>query len=160
MLVGFLVPSTSYGAYADMIRVTDLNNLRAEACQVIAKAIIESYEDHDYLFQEVLLKRFSILKNGKESPPSNAIEKAVDLHATRIIGSSGFQKCIQYLWKGWVAQDVNDPMQFVSYKEMANKSWWVHFDHDRIRAPRYQNLFQILVSLVYLILYTIAINTV
>ncbi|CCX05149.1 hypothetical protein FPQ18DRAFT_402306 [Pyronema domesticum] len=138
----------------------DLNNLRAEACQVIAKTIIESYEDHDYLFQEVLLKRFSILKNGKESPPSNVIEKAVDLHATRIIGSSGFQKCIQYLWKGWVAQDVNDPMQFVSYKEMANKSWWVHFDHDRIRAPRYQNLFQILVSLVYLILYTIAINTV
>lgn len=143
-----------------MIWVTDLNNLRAEACQVIAKTIIESYEDHDYLFQEVLLKRFSILKNGKESPPSNVIEKAVDLHATRIIGSSGFQKCIQYLWKGWVAQDVNDPMQFVSYKEMANKSWWVHFDHDRIRAPRYQNLFQILVSLVYLILYTIAINTV
>jgi len=36
----------------------------------------------------------------------------------------------------------------------------VHFDHDRIRAPKYQNYFQVLVSVLYLILYTIAINTV
>lgn len=138
----------------------DLNNLRAEACQVIAKLIIESHEDHDYLFQEVLLKRFSILKNGKESAPTNAVEKAVDLHATRVIGSSGYQKCIQYIWKGWVAQDLDDPMQFTSYKHIANKDFWVHFDHDRIRAPRYQNMFQIVVSVLYLTLYTISINTI
>ncbi|KAA8910563.1 hypothetical protein FN846DRAFT_939075 [Sphaerosporella brunnea] len=138
----------------------DLDNLRAEACQVIAKMIIESCEDHDYLFQEVLLKRFSVLKNGKESMPTNSVEKAVDLHATRVISSSGYQKCIQYLWKGWVAQDLSDPMQFTSYRHIANKSFWVHFDHDRIRAPRYQNMFQIIVSALYLILYTISINTV
>jgi hypothetical protein len=108
----------------------------------------------------VLLKRFSILKNGQETPPTNAIEKAVDLHATRVIGSSGYQKCIQYLWKGWVSQDQDDPMQFTPYKHISNKNFWVHFDHDRIRAPRYQNMFQIIVSALYLILYTIAINTI
>lgn len=140
---------------------TDLNNLRAAACQVIAKAIIESCEDdQDYLFQDMLLKRFSILKNGQESPPSNAIEKAVDNHATRIIGSSGFQKCIQYLWKGWVVHDPDDPVQFTSYKHIASKSFWVHFDHDRVRAPKYQNMFQVMVSVLYLILYTAAVNTV
>jgi hypothetical protein len=112
------------------------------------------------LFQEVLLKRFSILKNGKESMPSNAIEKAVDLHATTIISSSGYQKCIRYLWKGWVAQDLDNPMQFTKYKQIANKKYWVHFDHDRIRAPRYQNMFQITVSVLYLMLYTISINTI
>lgn len=70
----------------------DLNILRAEACQVIAKRIIEECEDQDYLFQEMLLQRFSILRNGEESTPANAVERAIDLHATRIIGSSGFQK--------------------------------------------------------------------
>jgi len=126
---------------------------------VIAKAIIETDEDHDYVFQEILLKRYSILRNGKESTPSNVIEKAIDLHATRIIGSSGFQKCIQWLWRGWIAQDLNDPMQFTPYKNMADKNFWVHFDHDRIRAPRYQNMFQVLISVLYLTLYTISINT-
>lgn len=70
----------------------DLNLLRAEACQVIAKRIIESCENQDYLFQEMLLQRFSVLRNGQESTPANVLERAIDLHATRIIGSSGFQK--------------------------------------------------------------------
>jgi hypothetical protein len=138
----------------------DLNLLRAQACQVVAKKIIESTEDQQYLFQEVLLQRFSILKNGKQSTPTNVIEKAIDLHATRVIGSSGYQKCIQYLWKGWLVQDLKDPTKFTDYKDVANKKYWAHFDHDRIRAPMYQNIFQIGVSFVYLVLYTIAINTV
>ncbi|KAI5781481.1 hypothetical protein EDC01DRAFT_752425 [Geopyxis carbonaria] len=139
----------------------DLNVLRAEACQVIAKQLIESEEDkQDYVFQEVLLKRYSIVKNGEESSPSSAVEKAIDLHATRVIGSSGFQKCINYLWRGWVVQDLDDPMKFVEYKQVANKSFWAHFDHDRLRAPKYQNMFQVLISMLYLILYTVSINTV
>ncbi|KAF8477351.1 hypothetical protein BDZ91DRAFT_709107 [Kalaharituber pfeilii] len=138
----------------------DLNVLRAEACQVIAKKIIESTEDQTYLFQNILLQRFSILKNGVETKPTNAIEKAIDLHATRVIGSSGYQKCITYLWKGWLIQDPDDPSRFTRYKEVDNKSYWAHFQHDRIRAPAYQNAFQIFISFVYLLLYTIAINTV
>lgn len=63
-------------------------------------------------------------------------------------------------WKGWLVQDVDDPSQFISYKDAANKSWWVHFEHDRIRAPKYQNMIQVLISVLYLILYTIAVNTV
>lgn len=72
---------------------------------------IESTEDHEYLFSGILLQKFSILKNGEETTPTNgrhcvyfmrqetdsglAIEKAIDLHATRVIGSSGYQKvCI------------------------------------------------------------------
>ncbi|RPB28956.1 hypothetical protein L211DRAFT_881447 [Terfezia boudieri ATCC MYA-4762] len=138
----------------------DLNVLRAEACQVIAKKIIESTEDQEYLFSGILLQKFSILKNGEETTPANAVEKAIDLHATRVIGSSGYQKCITYLWKGWLVRDSKDPSQFTSYKDVANKSYWAHFQHDRMRAPVYQNAFQIFVSFVYLLLYTIAINTV
>lgn len=109
---------------------------------------------------EVLLQRFSILRNGVESTPSNVIERAVDLHATRVIGSSGYQKCIGYLWKGWLAQDLEDPTRFCGYKNVANKSFWAHFDHDRIRAPKFQNAFQVLISFFYLGLYTVAINTI
>ncbi|KAF8439216.1 hypothetical protein BGX38DRAFT_1208331 [Terfezia claveryi] len=138
----------------------DLNVLRAEACQVIAKKIIESTEDQEYLFSGILLQKFSILKNGEETTPANAVEKAIDLHATRVIGSSGYQKCITYLWKGWLVPDSKDPSRFTSYKDVANKSYWAHFQHDRMRAPVYQNAFQIFVSFVYLLLYTIAINTV
>ncbi|KAL7274333.1 Calcium channel yvc1 [Rhizina undulata] len=139
----------------------DLNALRAEACQVIAKRIIEGYDDdQDFLFQEVLLKRYSILRNGEESIPANVVERAVDLHALRVIGSSGFQKCISYIWKGWIAQDLEDPTQFTPYSHIANKSFWAHFDHDRLRAPKYQNAFQVFVSIIYLTLYTVAINTV
>lgn len=65
-----------------------------------------------------------------------------------------------YLWRGWLAQDLNDPTHFCAYKNVANKSFWVHFDHDRIRAPKFQNGFQVLISFVYLGLYTAAINSV
>ena len=50
-------------------------------------------------------------------------------------------------------------MKFTGYRHIANKSFWVHFDHDRIRAPKYQNIFQLMISCFYLIIYTIAINT-
>lgn len=90
----------------------------------------------------------------------NVIEKAVDLHAVRVIGSSGYQKCINYLWRGWLVQDENDPSVFVDYKDKDNPKFFAHMDPDRMRAPRNQNAAQMLLSLVYLVLYTAAINSV
>lgn len=88
------------------------------------------------------------------------MERAVDLHALRVIGSSGYQKCIKYLWHGWLCQDENDPTNFVEYKERGNTSYWAHLNPDRMRAPIYQNTCQIFFSLLYLALYTAVINTV
>ncbi|KAL2120141.1 hypothetical protein VTJ04DRAFT_4167 [Mycothermus thermophilus] len=138
----------------------DLHNLRAVACEVIAKKLIESEEDIDYLLHDVLLKRYSILVNGKPTHPCNVIEKAVDLHALRVIGSSGYQKCINYLWRGWLVQDEDDPSTFVDYKDKANTSYIAHLDPNRMRAPMYQNAVQMLVSFIYLGLYTVAMNSV
>jgi hypothetical protein len=139
---------------------SDLHDVRAIACEVIAKHVIESEEDQDYLMQEVLLKRYSILRDGEETEPANVIERAVDLHALRVIGSSGYQKCVNWLWKGWLHQDDKDAGSFVAYREKANTRYWVHLNPDRMRAPRYQNALQILISLAYLALYTGAVNTV
>ncbi|KAI1367248.1 hypothetical protein F5Y08DRAFT_299242 [Xylaria arbuscula] len=138
----------------------DLHQLRATACEVIAKQIIETEEDMIYLLHSVLLKRYSIVVDGEPTPPVNAVEKAVDLHALRVIGSSGYQKCLSYLWKGWLVQDEDDPASFVDYKDRDNTSFWPHLDPDRMRAPVYQNAFLLLTSVAYLALYTGAINTI
>jgi hypothetical protein len=138
----------------------DLHDVRAIAAEMMAKRIIEAEEDMDYLFEEVLLKRYSILVDGEPTEPANAVEKAVDLHAVTVIGSSGYQKCIAYLWRGWIVQDDEDPTRFVQFENKTNTNLWAHLDPDRMRVPRYQNWVQIIFSLIYLGLYTGAINTI
>ena len=138
----------------------DLHNLRATACEVLAKLIIESEENAEHLLHSVLLKRYSILVDGHPTHPVNVIEKAVDLHALRVIGSSGYQKCINFLWRGWLVQDENDPATFIDYRDKDNTSYCAHLDPDRMRSPMYQNATQMLVSFAYLGLYTVAMNTV
>lgn len=127
---------------------------------VLKAASIENEEDTDYLMHSVLLKRYAILIDQEPTLPSNVIEKAVDLHALRVIGSSGYQKCISYLWRGWLVQDEDDPSSFVEYHGRDNTSFISHLDPDRMRAPMYQNAAQMLLSLLYLVLFTIAINTI
>ncbi|KAI9934328.1 hypothetical protein MW887_005403 [Aspergillus wentii] len=117
---------------------SDLHECRALACEVIAKRIIESEEDEDFLFKEALLKRYSIFVDGEETYPANVIERSVDLHALR---------------------DGN-PTNFVEYHNKDNTDFWSHFHPDRMKTPLYQNMCQILFSLVYLALYTGVINTV
>ncbi|KAL1585544.1 hypothetical protein WHR41_05689 [Cladosporium halotolerans] len=138
----------------------ELHELRAEACEVIAKKIIEAEDDMTFLMQDILLKRYSIVVDGEDTKPVNAVEKAVDLHAVRVIGSSGYQKCVSYLWRGWLVQDDDDPSRFVDYRKKANTDYWAHFDPDRMRVPLYQNAVQIAFSLIFLGLYTGAINTI
>lgn len=138
----------------------DLHDVRATACEILAKQLIELEEDQEYLLQSLLLKRYSILIAGEETEPANAIERAVDLHALRVIGSSGYQKCISYLWKGWLVQDDQYPSNFIPWEGKANTGYWSHFDPDRMRAPQYQNAVQIFFSILYLALYTGAINTI
>ncbi|PYH97381.1 potassium ion channel Yvc1 [Aspergillus ellipticus CBS 707.79] len=139
---------------------SDLHERRALACEVIAKRMIETEEDQDTLLVQVLLKRYSIFIDGEETMPANVIERAVDLHALMVIGSSGYQKCIRYLWNGWFCQEEGNPTNFVPYQERDNTSFAVHFHPDRMRAPLYQNICQIFFSLVFLGIYTQVINTV
>ena len=138
----------------------DLHDVRATACEIVAKQIIESEEDEDFLLSKTLLQRYSIEVNGDETEPANVIERAVDLHALTVIGSSGYQKCIKYLWKGWIQQDDKNAGNFVDYKDRANTSYWVHLNPDRMRAPMYQNAVQMLISFIFLALFTGAVNTI
>jgi hypothetical protein len=121
---------------------------------------IENEEDEKYLLLDCLLKRYSIMLDGEETEPANAVERAVDLHALHVIGSSGYQKCINYLWRGWLSQDDKDPSNFIEYKDKASQDYWTHFNPDRMRTPVYQNVVQVSISLIYLAMFTGAINTI
>ncbi|KIN00570.1 hypothetical protein OIDMADRAFT_104433 [Oidiodendron maius Zn] len=138
----------------------DLHNGRAIAAEIIAKRLIEAEEDQDHLLGDILLKRYSIVVGNQETAPANVIERAVDLHALWVTGSSGYQKCVNYLWRGWLVQDDNDPTAFVDYRKRDDTRYWVHVHPDRMRAPIYQNATQIIFSIIYLALYSQAIGTV
>ena len=121
---------------------------------------IESEEDQDYVQREILLRRFSYVRHGHETPRANVIERAVDTHALRVIGASGYQKCIVYLWRGWLVQDDLDPTHFVHYNQRSSTDYWDHFDPNRMRVPQYQNALQALFSVLYLIFYSQVINSI
>ncbi|VVT56764.1 uncharacterized protein SAPINGB_P005254 [Magnusiomyces paraingens] len=137
----------------------DLFGLRASAAESIAQRLIDSQEDERYLFRDMLCQRYSITLNGEDSDPASALELAVDLHSTPVISSGGYQRCIKWLWNGWIVQSVEDPDEYVFYKSLGVTDWQVHFDPDRLKTPKYQNYVQLFFCLLYLLLYTLTINT-
>lgn len=137
----------------------DLYSLRAKAAQVLAANIIELERDDEYLFLGILCHRYVINLNDVDATPVSALELAVDMHLTIVISSSGYQRCIKWLWRGWIVQSSKDPQSYVLYKGIASHSIRTHFDPDRIKTPAYQNNLEILFSVVYLVLYTFILNT-
>ncbi|ODV96026.1 hypothetical protein PACTADRAFT_49446 [Pachysolen tannophilus NRRL Y-2460] len=136
----------------------ELYTARAFAAQQLAKIIIENERDERYLFISMLCQRYSINSNNKDLPPKNALEAAVDMHSTIVISSSGYQRCIKWLWRGYIIQSSSHPSKYIMYNASGNANFSVHFNPDRIKTPFYQNTLEIIFSLIYLFLYTIIIN--
>lgn len=136
----------------------ELFSLRAVAAQTIAAIVIENEKDDKYLFLGMLCHRYSVNLKGVNSEAFNALEMAVDMHSTIVISSSGFQRCIKWLWRGWIVQSSKNPHAYVLYKGVASSSIRTHFDPDRIKTPLYQNIIEIIFSFIYLILFTIVLN--
>ena len=107
----------------------------------------------------MLCHRYTICVNGVDATPVSALEMAVDMHSTIVIGSSGYQRCIKWLWRGWIIQSSTDPHSYVLYKGAASQSFRTHFDPARIKTPLYQNILEIFLSIIYLIIFTIVVNT-
>lgn len=137
----------------------ELYSLRALTAQTIAAIIIEREKRDKYLFLNMLCHRYTICVNGVDATPVSALEMAVDMHSTIVIGSSGYQRCIKWLWRGWIIQSSTDPHSYVLYKGAASQSFRTHFDPARIKTPLYQNILEIFLSIIYLIIFTIVVNT-
>uniref|UniRef100_A0A060T1U1 ARAD1A02750p n=1 Tax=Blastobotrys adeninivorans TaxID=409370 RepID=A0A060T1U1_BLAAD len=140
-----------------------LYDLRGLAAEYLAKRLIERQEDEYYLFKYMLCQRYTITLYGRDVKPANALELAVDLHATVVIASSGFERCMKWIWRGWILQnDPNDPetgcCDYVVYQGLNDTRFSAHFDPDRIKTPKYQNYLQLAFSIVFLAIYTLSIN--
>lgn len=138
---------------------SDLYTSRNIAAQQIAKIIIEEEEDEHYLFIEMLCRRYTINLNDKDSDPASALELSVDLHSTIVIGSSGYQKCVKWIWRGWIVQSDKDPTKYELYTGISKPGVWNHYDADRIKTPKYQNMVQIFISVIYLVIYSVIVNS-
>lgn len=137
----------------------DLYATRHLAAETIAAVLIGEEQDDRYLFLSMLCHRYSINLNDEDSAPENALELAVDMHCDGVITSPGYQRCIKWLWRGWIVQSSHDPSEYVLFKGTSKTSFWYHFEPERISTPYYQNILAILFSLVYLVIYTVIVNT-
>lgn len=145
---------------AEELHSAHLYELRSVAAQHLCRVIIEHEEgiDLQFLFMEMLLRRYVINENDEDSEPASALELAADMHATVVIGSSGFQRCLKWLWRGWIIQSREDASIFVKDESIASSSFRDHFDPERIKTPMYQNILQIIFSFLFLVLYTAVVN--
>ena len=140
---------------------SDLNELRAVAAEVIAKRIIEREEDTDLVYSDWLLRRYSILDAGGEpTDPKSAIELAIDIHVPRVLSSSAATTVIDMIWDGraMVKYSADDSLRF-SIASTERRTFWQSFRAERATVPRYQNALLILQNVVFLVLYTISVNS-
>lgn len=138
---------------------SELHQLRSTTSQIIASKIIDYFNKDDfYLFKYLLCEKFVINTRNQDNEPVNAIELAIDLHSTIVISSKGFQRCIKWIWKGWIIPSNLDPNEFIFYQDVSNSSVMVHFNPNRLKSPVYQNKIEIIFSLLYLINFTIIVN--
>ncbi|GMF51230.1 unnamed protein product [[Candida] boidinii] len=137
----------------------ELYNLRSLVAQTLAVMIIENEKDDKYLFISMLCHRIIINLHDSDASPQSALELAVDMHSTIVISCSGFQRCIKWLWRGWIVQSQADPSDYVLYKGLSSPNFIDHFNPERIKTPMYQNALEIFFSIVYLLIYTYIVNT-
>lgn len=138
---------------------TELYGVRQVAAENIAAKLIDRELDAKYLFLSLLCHRYSINLNDVDADPENVLELAVDMHSTIIISSGGYQRCIKWLWRGWIVQSSQDPSEYVLFMGIPNTTFSSHFDPDRIKTPLYQNILEIIFSFLYLFVFTIIVNT-
>lgn len=139
----------------------DVHVLRAVACEVIAKRLIETQEDEEFLYAEMLLRRYSILNGGRETDPKSLVELAVDAHITRVVASGPYTNVMQRVWNGdYIVKYADDEsLQFSPAPTRHKAGFLSHFRIIRANVPRYQNALQILLSIAFLSLYTATVNT-
>lgn len=160
VLFCLLTVTNWYGQLSELnLHDSEIYLSRYNACEQLGKYIIESQKDETYLFIQMLCRRYSIYLHDEDTVPVSALELAVDRHSITIISSSGYQRCMKWLWRGWIVQSARDPQSYVIYEEVAKSKISAHFSPNRLKTPMYQNYIEIFISVLYLILFTYVLNT-
>ncbi|KAK4688082.1 hypothetical protein P7C73_g2044, partial [Tremellales sp. Uapishka_1] len=133
----------------------DEGMVRATACEVLARRIVHNLPV-DRL-ESVMSTRLRYKQlDGDDSPPTSALELAIDGHSTIFLASTEAQFVVQSLWKGdWVQRNnENDDIDYVHYDRSDSSSFWGYLNPQRMSVPRYQSTIKIIVWLVFLFVYS------
>ncbi|GAA5913307.1 hypothetical protein JCM8208_005205 [Rhodotorula glutinis] len=158
-----LLEARRYFAYQQRINPSDSdeNAGRKLACEAIARKIVAQTPIADQY--SLLSKRFTVIESdGDESLPLSALESAVDQHATFFLSSNEAQRCVFALWKGLLVQRQTSDgnVEYQLFKPGADEQGFIaHFSPDRIAVPRYQFVIRVAFWILFVICYTIAIQT-
>ncbi|KAG6817856.1 hypothetical protein H0H87_001688 [Tephrocybe sp. NHM501043] len=149
---------------------------RAIACEVIARRIVHMSPPER--LRSIMSSRFKHRQvDGDESDMSSALEVAIDSHCTIFLSSNEAQEVVNSLWKGELIQQNNanhdiDCKSFlypslihglfqykdVPYADTREHTFWGHMDPSRLNVPRYQNIFRIVIWLLFLVAYSQAVR--
>ena len=160
---------------------SDENTCRKVACEAIARRIVQRTPMEEQY--ALLSKRYTVIESdGDESLPTSALESAVDQRATYFLSSNEAQRCVFAVWKGLLVQK-QQPDGNIEYERETQQtfsecrfgtdmhrtavfkirpeqqSFWWHFDPQRIAVPRYQFFFRVGLWILFLVCYTLAIQT-
>ncbi|SGY20209.1 BQ5605_C017g08528 [Microbotryum silenes-dioicae] len=140
---------------------SDENEGRKLACEALARKLVNRTPMEEQY--RLLSSRFTVIEaDGDESLPLSALESAVDQHATFFLSSGESQRTVFALWKGLLVQRISadGTNVYEPYKPAIHASGFAaHFDPDRVGVPRYQFFFRICLWALFLVCYTIAIQT-
>ncbi|KAL8279633.1 hypothetical protein RQP46_007946 [Phenoliferia psychrophenolica] len=140
---------------------SDENEGRKLACEVLARKIVARTPMADQY--ALLSARYSIVESdGDESIPISALESAVDQRATFFLSSGEAQRCVFALWRGLLVQRVKEDgsIEYTPYEGAKHMGgFWAHFNPSRVGVPRYQFFFRITLWLLFIVAYSVAIQT-
>lgn len=132
---------------------------RAVACEVLARRIVHLAEPDR--IATIMSTRYQHRQiDGDESEMASALESAIDQHCTIFLSSSEAQDVVNALWGGELVQKNNGKtdIEYVSYADTRENSFWGHLDVSRLSVPRYQNMFRIFVWFFFLGVYSQAVR--
>ncbi|XBW38651.1 hypothetical protein QEN19_004239 [Hanseniaspora menglaensis] len=127
------------------------------AVRIVSEEETKSNKNLIHLFVDMMLKKYIINENDNDSRPANALEMCCDLHCTSLISTSAIQRLQVFLWRGWIVQSENGVF-YLNEPMILDTRFITHFTSERLKTPKYQNLFNLFISLIYLGIYTFVVN--
>ncbi|KAF8709041.1 Calcium activated cation channel, partial [Rhizoctonia solani] len=135
------------------------NMSRAMACETLARRILHTVPP-DRL-DDIMSCRFQHAEwDGDNSALSSALELAIDQQATVFLSCSEAQhgNCGFIMERRLDSNKVAHRFADEEYRFKRDGSFWSHIEPSRLSVPRYQNFFRITLWLVFLFIYSRAIQ--
>lgn len=127
------------------------------AIRIVAAEESKSTKNLTHLFVDMLLRKYVINENDIDLTPTNSLELCCDLHCRDIISTSAIQRLQTYLWRGWIIQSEKGVF-YLTESTILDTRFITHFDSARLVTPKYQNMFNLFMSLIYIAIYTYVVN--